>query len=123
MESYLGEEINGNTAFIYTTPDEGEDEIFEDHYSSLSSFKPVMVHVIPGRESIEAAKNYYEIIKKSLPADFYPLPYEEMDKRIDKIRELVKESTSKYIIVSGCGPEDYMWGNLKSRCKSQKKRS
>jgi len=81
------------------------------------------VHVIPGRESIEAAKNYYEIIKKSLPADFYPLSYEEMDKRIDKIRELVKESSHKYIIVSGCGPEDYMWGNLKSRCKSRKKHS
>jgi UDP-N-acetylmuramyl tripeptide synthase len=123
MESYLGVEINGNTTFIYTTPDEGEDEIFEDHYSSLNSFKPIMVHVIPGRESIEAAKNYYEIIKETLPADFYPIPYEEMDKRIDKIRELVKESSSKYIIVSGCGPEDYMWGNLKSRCKSQKKRS
>ena len=80
-----------------------------------------MVHVVPGRESITAAKNYYNILKESLNADFYPLSYEDMDNRIDKIRELVTESSYKYIIVSGCGPEEYMWGNLKSRCKSHEK--
>jgi UDP-N-acetylmuramyl tripeptide synthase len=123
MESYLGDDITGNTAFIYTTPDEGEDEIFEDHLSSLNSLNPVIVHVIPGRESVEAGRSYYNILKESLHADFYPLSHEDMDKRIDKIRDLVKESSYKYIIVSGCGPEQYMWGNLKLRCKSHKKNS
>jgi len=118
METYAGKDISSDTAFIYTTPDEGEDEIFEDHLSSLISLNPRIVHVVPGRESIEAARNYYNILKKSLPADFYPLSHEDMEKRIDKIRELVEESPFKYVIVSGCGPEQYMWGNLKSGCKS-----
>ncbi len=123
MMSYFGDELESNTAFIYTTPDEGEDEIFEDHLISLISLNPKMVHVVPGRESVTAAKNYYNILKESLPADFYPLSYVDMDKRIDKIRELVNESSYKYIIVSGCGPEEYMWGNLKSRCKSHEQGS
>jgi len=123
MMSYFGDELEGNTVFIYTTPDEGEDEIFEDHLISLISLNPRMVHVVPGRESVTAAENYYNILKESLTADFYPLSYEDMDKRIDKIQELVNESSYKYIIVSGCGPEEYMWGNLKSRCKSHEKGS
>ncbi len=123
MTSYLGDDIAEDTAFIYTTPDEGEDEIFEDHLSSLISLNPGIVHVIPGRESVEAARNYYNILKESLPADFYPLSHEDMDKRINKIRELVNESSHKYIIVSGCGPEQYMWGNLKSRCKPHEERT
>lgn len=118
METYTKKETGKEMAFIYTTPDEGEDEIFEDHLSSLISFKPEMVHVIPGRESVEAARNYYEILKETLPADFYPLSHEDMDKRINKIKELVKESPYKYVVVSGCGPEQYMWGNLKNACKS-----
>lgn len=119
METYAGEEIAGDAAFIYTTPDEGEDEIFEDHLSSLLSLKPQMVHVVPGRESVEAASKYYSIIKNSLPADFHPLSHEDMQKRIDKILELIKESPHSYVVVSGCGPEQYMWGNLKSKCKSE----
>lgn len=81
-----------------------------------------MVHVVPGRESVEAAREYYEIIKDKLPADFYPLSHEDMEKRIDKIGELVKKSPYNYVIVSGCGPEQYMWGNLKASLKSGKKR-
>lgn len=118
METYAKEEIAGDTAFIYTTPDEGEDEIFEDHLSSLISLNPKMVHVVPGRESVDAAHKYYEIISNSLPADFHPLSHEDMQKRIDKIGELVRESPYRYVMVSGCGPEQYMWGNLKSSCKS-----
>lgn len=118
METYIGEDISTDTTFIYTTPDEGEDEIFEDHLSSLVSLNPQMVHVVPGRESVEAARAYYEILKKSLPADFYSLSHEDMQKRINKIQDLIIASPNKYVIVSGCGPEDYMWGNLKSGCKS-----
>jgi hypothetical protein len=29
-----------NTLFIYTTPDEGEEELFEDHLSSITSLNP-----------------------------------------------------------------------------------
>ena len=76
-----------------------------------------MVYVVPGRESIEAAREYYEIIKTKLPAEFYPVSHEDMDKRINKIQQLVKESSYQYVMVSGCGPEQYMWGNLKSKLK------
>ncbi len=117
MQTYIGHEIADDTAFIYTTPDEGEDEIFEDHLSSLISLNPKMVHVIPGRESVEAARKYYKTLKDKLPADFYPIAHEDMDKRIRKIGVLIKESPYSYVIVSGCGPEQYMWGNLKSSCK------
>jgi lipid II isoglutaminyl synthase (glutamine-hydrolysing) len=119
MQTYVGDEIADNTAFIYTTPDEGEDEIFEDHLSSLIALNPRMVHVVPGRESVEAARKYYEIIEDSIPADFYPLSHGDMQKRIEKIRELVEKSPYKYVVVSGCGPEQYMWGNLKASCKSE----
>jgi hypothetical protein len=117
MQTYAGEDITEETAFIYTTPDEGEDEIFEDHLSSITSLNPSIVHVVPGRESVEAAQRYYEIIKDSLPADFHPLSHEDMQYRIDKIGELIKESKYPYVLVSGCGPEQYMWGNLKSKLK------
>jgi len=122
MQTYAGDEIAEQTGFIYTTPDEDEEEIFEDHFSSIISFNPRIVHVVPGRESVDAAQKYYEIIKEKLPADFYPLSHEDMEKRIGKIIELVKESQYSYVIVSGCGPEQYMWGNLKSSCKSQQNR-
>lgn len=118
MRNYIHEDIAKNAAFIYTTPDEGEDEIFEDHLSSIISFNPQMVHVVPGRESVEAAHKYYNILKESLDADFYPLSHEKMAERIEKIIQLIKESPYQYLIISGCGPEQYMWGNLKSRCKS-----
>lgn len=116
MQTYTGEKSE-NTLFIYTTPDEGEEEIFEDHLSSITSLNPPMVYVVPGRESIEAAREYYEIIKTKLPAEFYPVSHEDMDKRINKIQQLVKESSYQYVMVSGCGPEQYMWGNLKSKLK------
>lgn len=119
FETYLGSEIAPNTAFIYTTPDEDEEEIFEDHLSSIISMNPQIVYVVPGRESIEAAREYYEIIKDKLPAEFYPVSHEDMDKRIDKIRKLVNGSSQKYIMVSGCGPEQYMWGNLKTKLKEE----
>jgi UDP-N-acetylmuramyl tripeptide synthase len=119
FETYLGQETASETAFIYTTPDEGEDEIFEDHLSSIISLNPHKVYVVPGRESIDAAREYYEIIKEQIPAEFYPVPHEDMDKRIEQIKELVKESSQRYIMVSGCGPEQYMWGNLKNRLKEE----
>ena len=40
MEDYIGED---NLGFIYTTPDEGEDDIFEDHLKALISSNPKKV--------------------------------------------------------------------------------
>lgn len=121
MQTYAGEDIAENTTFIYTTPDEGEEEIFEDHFSSLISLNPRMVHVVPGRESVEAAREYYNIIKDKIPADFYPLSHEDMEGRINKIDQLVRDSPDKFVVVSGCGPEEYMWGNMKMSLKSRGK--
>jgi UDP-N-acetylmuramyl tripeptide synthase len=115
MEDY----IDDNLGFIYTTPDEGEDEIFEDHLAALISANPKKVYVIPGRTSVEAAKSYYKKIKKSFDADFYSLPYSDMPKRREKIIELICQSPYNYIIVSGCGPEHYMWAELKSELKQK----
>jgi lipid II isoglutaminyl synthase (glutamine-hydrolysing) len=114
MEDY----VEGELGFIYTTPDTGEDEIFEDHFQSVISANPKKVYVIPGRTSVKSAEEYYEKINDILDADFYPLPYEEMDKRRSKIIDLILNSSYKYIIVSGCGPEHYMWAELKSELKS-----
>lgn len=118
MQTYAGDDIAEDTTFIYTTPDAGEEEIFEDHFSSLISLNPKMIHVVPGRESVEAAREYYEIIKDKIPADFYPLSHEDMEGRIAKVDQLVRDSPDKFVVVSGCGPEEYMWGNLKTSLKS-----
>lgn len=119
FETYIGSETASNMVFIYTTPDFGEDEIFEDHLGSITSLNPRKVYVVPGRESIDAARKYYEIIKEQISAEFYPVSHEDMDKRITQIQKLVKETSYKYIMVSGCGPEQYMWGNLKTRLKEK----
>ncbi len=114
MEDY----VEGDLGFIYTTPDLGEEEIFEDHFQSVLFAKPKKVYVVPGRSSVEAAEGYYEKINEILDANFYPITYEDMDKRRSKIIDLILNSPHKYIIVSGCGPEHYMWAELKSELKS-----
>ena len=114
MEEYVDDELG----FIYTTPDEGEDDIFEDHLAALISANPKKVYVVPGRTSVEAAESYYQRINELFDADFYSLPYSDMPKRRDKIIELIYEIPYNYIIVSGCGPEHYMWAELKSNLKN-----
>jgi lipid II isoglutaminyl synthase (glutamine-hydrolysing) len=108
----------GGMDFIYTTPDEGEEEIFEDHLNVLISSHPKKIYVFPGRESVEAAAEYFKIMKESFNVDFYPLSNKEMNKKIDKIMGIIDSSQSECIIVSGCGHEYMMWDKLKSRCKS-----
>jgi UDP-N-acetylmuramyl tripeptide synthase len=117
MEDY----VKGDLGFVYTTPDENEDDIFEDHLSALITSNPKKVYVVPGRTSVKAARDYYEKINKYFDADFYPLSYEEMPKRREKIIELINNSPCKYMIVSGCGPEHYMWAELKSELRSNSK--
>lgn len=115
---FMKDYVKGDLGFVYTTPDEGENDIFEDHLTALISSNPKKVYVVPGRTSVNAARDYYEKISKFLDANFYPLPYEEMPKRREKIIELIHNSPYNYMIVSGCGPEHYMWAELKSNSKS-----
>jgi len=103
---------------IYTTPDKDEDEIFQDHLKVILSAKPKKVHVFPGRESVPAAKEYYETIREYFDSSFHPISNKDMDKKIDEILKIIKESSAKSVMVSGCGPEHLLWARLKSKFKS-----
>lgn len=107
--------------FVYTTPDEDEDEIFEDHLNALISSNPKKIYVFPGRESVPAAAKYYKIIKESFDSEFYPISNKEMNKKIDEILGIIEGSKSRCVVVSGCGPEHLMWDKLKSRFKFMQK--
>jgi len=103
---------------IYTTPDKGEDEIFQDHLRVIRFAKPKKVHVLPGRESTSAAKEYYETIKEYFDSSFHPISNKQMDKKIDEILRIIMASPTESVIVSGCGPEHLLWSRLKSKFKS-----
>ena len=101
---FMKQFVDAPLEFIYTTPDENEEEIFEDHYKVVKSMNPAHVIVVPGRHSIKKAEEYYNIIKQDFPdAEFYPLSYEEMDVRIEKLKQLARNSDYKYVIMTGCG--------------------
>ena len=111
---FMKQYVDGPLEFIYTTPEENEEEIFDDHFEVVKSMNPEHVIVVPGRKSIEKAREYYEIIKKEYPdAEFYPLSYEEMDARIEKLTELARNSSYDYVIMTGCGEEQAMWERIK----------
>ena len=111
---FMNQYVDGPLEFIYTTPDEDEEEIFEDHFEVVKSMNPEHVIVVPGRKSIDKAREYYEIIKQEYPdAEFYPLSYEEMDIRIEKLTELARSSSYGYVIMTGCGEEQAMWERIK----------
>lgn len=111
---FMKQYVDGPLEFIYTTPEENEEEIFSDHFEVVKSMNPEHVIVVPGRKSIDKAREYYEIIKKEYPdAEFYPLSYEEMDVRIEKLTELARNSSYDYVIMTGCGEEQAMWERIK----------
>ena len=110
MTNYVDEELE----FIYCTPDANEEEIFEDHLLSINSLNPDNLIVIPGRTSVDAAKDYYNIIEKQYDSTFIPLEF-DFEERINKIVDLVKNSNYKNIIISGCGEEIYFWDYLKKK--------
>ena len=113
---FMNQFVDAPLEFIYTTPDVDEEEIFEDHYKVIKSMNPAHVIVVPGRHSIEKAEEYYNIIKQDFPdAEFYPLSYEEMDVRIEKLNELARNSDYKYVIMTGCGEEQAMWEEIKKK--------
>ena len=111
---FMKQYVDGPLEFIYTTPEEDEEEIFEDHFEVVKSMNPAHVIVVPGRKSIDKAREYYEIMKEEYPdAEFYPLSYEEMDTRIEKMTELARNSSYDYVIMTGCGEEQAMWERIK----------
>ncbi|WP_406532629.1 Mur ligase family protein [Methanobrevibacter sp.] len=111
---FMKQYVDGPLEFIYTTPEEDEEEIFEDHFEVVKSMNPAHVIVVPGRKSIDKAREYYEIIKKEYPdAEFYPLSYDEMDTRIERLSEMARNSEYDYVIMTGCGEEQAMWERIK----------
>lgn len=113
---FMKQFVDAPLEFIYTTPDEKEEEIFKDHYEVLKSMEPAHVIVVPGRHSIKKAEEYYNIIKQDFPdAEFYPLSYDEMAVRIEKLNELARNSEYKYVIMTGCGEEQAMWDEIKKK--------
>lgn len=113
---FMNQYIDGPLEFIYTTPDEHEEEIFEDHLEVIKNLNPDHIIVVPGRKSIEKAQDYYSIISEEFDnTDFYPLSYEKMDERIKKLVDLAKTSDYGYVIMTGCGEEQEMWENIKQK--------
>ena len=113
---FMKQFVDAPLEFIYTTPDENEEEIFYDHFEVIKSMEPAHVIVVPGRQSIEKAEEYYNIIKEEYPdAEFYPLSYDEMKVRIEKLNELARSSHYKYVIMTGCGEEQAMWEEIKKK--------
>lgn len=112
---FMNQYIDGPLEFIYTTPDVNEEEIFEDHLKVIESLNPEHVIVVPGRKSIEKAEEYYNMIADEFDAVFYPLSYEKMDERIDKLVQLAQNSKYDYVIMTGCGEEQEMWENIKQK--------
>lgn len=102
--------INSELVFIYTTPDDNEEEIFEDHLQSIKALNPDKLIVFPGRTSLDAAQQYYNQIKGQFNTIFYAIL--DLNQKINKIRELITSET-RDIIISGCGEELEFWDNLK----------
>lgn len=82
----------------------------------IKNLNPDHMIVVPGRKSIEKAKEYYNIISEEYDnADFYPLSYDKMDERIRKLVDLAETSDYNYVIMTGCGEEQEMWENIKQK--------
>ena len=113
---FMNQYINGSLEFIYTTPDVNEEEIFDSHFEVIKALNPNHIIVVPGRKSIEQAEIYYNKIKEKYPdSDFYPLSYDEMDKRINKLHQLAVDSPYDSVIMTGCGEEQLMWEKIKQK--------
>ena len=86
------------------------------HLEVIKNLNPDHMIVVPGRKSIEKAKEYYNIISEEYDnADFYPLSYDKMDERIRKLVDLAETSDYNYVIMTGCGEEQEMWENIKQK--------
>ncbi|RAP52009.1 MAG: hypothetical protein BZ138_03840 [Methanosphaera sp. rholeuAM270] len=112
----MKENLGTDLEFIYTTPDENEEEIFEDHFLSIKALNPDKLVVMPGRVSLKASEEYYDQLKDSFDATYYPVDF-DFRQRIDKVIELIKDSENDSIIISGCGEEILFWDELKKEIK------
>ena len=113
----MGLYVDGPVELIYTTPDELEDDIFNDHLHIIKLMNPDHIIVVPGRKSVEKAEEYYNIIKKEFEsAEFIPMEY-NLDERSSKVTDLAKNSKYDYVIVTGCGEEIAFWERIKRNFK------
>ena len=104
---------DGPVEFIYTTPDESEDDIFEDHFEIIKSMNPDHLIVVPGRKSVKKAEEYYNIIKKEFEsAEFVPMEY-DLKLRVNKLTDMAKNSRYDKVILTGCGEEIAFWEAIK----------
>lgn len=102
--------------FIYSTPDVNEEEIFKDHLEVIKNHNPDFITVIPGRVSVDIARNYYEQMKKEgLNCTFYPIEY-DFEKRINEIIKLTQKSEYN-VLITGCGEEQAVWDDVKNKLK------
>lgn len=115
---YMKDSIKNKLEFIYTTPDANEEEIFEDHFLSIKALNPDKLVVLPGRVSLDAANEYYEILKEDYDSEYYPVEF-DFQQRIDKIIELINSSEYDSIFISGCGEEIVFWDELKKAIKKR----
>ena len=115
MKQNIGDE---KLHFIYTTPDEFEEEIFEDHLSIMKQLEPDFVSVLPGRESAKIAGYYNDQIKVIFNSEVYSI--EDLNKRIEKIIEIMDNSKYTNILITGCGEEHQFWAKLIEKIKENK---
>jgi UDP-N-acetylmuramyl tripeptide synthase len=106
---------NDNLHFIYTSPDDYEEEIFDDHLKAIKEANPFKVSVLPGRNSVKMGEKCYNIIKEIYNSEFCPII--NSNERINKIHEIILSSDSDYIIASGCGEEQKMWEAIKENIR------
>lgn len=114
MTSY----VKGDLEFIYATPDEYEDEIFQDHLEIIRSVNPKHLICVPGRNSVSQARKYFEILNEEFDAEFYPLSADDLDKRVNTIVDLASNSKYDFVLISGCGEEQKMWDKIKNLVKN-----
>ncbi|MDR1820794.1 MAG: UDP-N-acetylmuramyl peptide synthase [Methanobrevibacter sp.] len=106
---------NNNLHFIYTSPDDFEEDIFDDHLKVIEEAKPLKVSVLPGRNSLKMGEKAYNIIKKMYDSEFHPIV--DQNERINKIHEIILSSDMDYVIASGCGEEQKMWETIKEQLR------
>ena len=110
---------NNKLHFIYTTPDEFEEEIFNDHLNIIKGLKPNHISVLPGRTSTNIGLYYCDKLSFLFESDVHLI--KELDKRIEKIIEIIEKSEYKYILITGCGDEHKFWAKLIEKIKETKK--
>lgn len=77
---------------IFITPNEYDEELFENYIQLIKNHNPEHVIVVPGGKSVAIAEEYYDNIKDEFESVFYPLTYDDESSRDDLVMQLVKNS-------------------------------